>query len=845
MSMASILANSTVARSPSSRIFVRGLPPSLTEDEFRKHFSQSCPVTDAKLISHRRIGYVGYKSASEAEAAVKYFNRSFVRMSKINVELARPYLHGTTSSVSQSPVNGSETRESAETSRKRKRDDTSKGPEDGRLHEFLDAMRAPSKSKTWTDDQITPVLEDTTTLSAAKDINTAEVNVDSERLLSLEATKRPLRPNTDAIQETEQESSGIVDSNSSLPEKSESKNSIIEAIREPTINLSDADWLRSRTSRTLELLAQEGQESRLDSIHPSEPPSQIISREEKPADTESTTLQKQQLLEHETAEPGDAIVESIKKSRRLFIRNVPFTTTKEDVEGYFAVFGSLAEVHVPTTSTGEGKGFVYVLYDSADSAIQAYRVADGAVFQGRLLHVLAASPKREDKLDEYALSKLPVHKQRQAKKKAEATSATFSWNSLYMSADAVMSSASERLGISKSELLDPTSADAAVKQAHAETHVIQETKAYFMSKGIDLDSFKRSERGEHSILVKNFPYGTKVEELKTLFGEYGEVSQVLMPPSGMIAIVTFLYGPQARAAFSAVAYRKFQGSVLFLERAPKDLYVGDQAKTTAFDNSHAAIEPKPATSELKYDAVEEEPLHSATLFIKNLSFNTTSQRLSEVLQPLDGFKSARVKTKTDPKRPGQVLSMGFGFAEFLTTAHAEGALSAMQNYNLDGHKLLLRSSHKGLDSAEARKIDDNAKNNAARKTKIIIKNLPFEASKKDVRSLFGAYGQLRTVRLPKKVDQSTRGFAFADFVTAREAANAMESLKNTHLLGRKLILEFALGEASNAEEEIEKMQAKIGRQTDRIAARKLLGGGRKRFNVQDNEFDGQNDGAIV
>lgn len=74
----------------SSRIFVKGLPPTISEDEFRKYFSAKRPVTDAKLIPHRRIGYVGYKSPEEAQEAVKYFNRTFIRMSKIAVEIARP-----------------------------------------------------------------------------------------------------------------------------------------------------------------------------------------------------------------------------------------------------------------------------------------------------------------------------------------------------------------------------------------------------------------------------------------------------------------------------------------------------------------------------------------------------------------------------------------------------------------------------------------------------------------------------------------------------------------------------------------------------------------------------------
>lgn len=74
----------------SSRIFVKGLPPTISEEEFRSFFSKTSAITDAKLISHRRIGYVGYKTPEDATKAVKYFNRTFIRMSRIGVEIARP-----------------------------------------------------------------------------------------------------------------------------------------------------------------------------------------------------------------------------------------------------------------------------------------------------------------------------------------------------------------------------------------------------------------------------------------------------------------------------------------------------------------------------------------------------------------------------------------------------------------------------------------------------------------------------------------------------------------------------------------------------------------------------------
>lgn len=401
-----------------------------------------------------------------------------------------------------------------------------------------------------------------------------------------------------------------------------------------------------------------------------------------------------------------------------------------------------------------------------------------------------------------------------------------------------MSSISDRLGIAKSEVLDPTSSDAAVKQAHAETHLIQETKAYFMANGIDLEAFKKRERGDDVILVKNFAYGTKIDEIKQLFEEYGKVSSILMPPSGTIAIVKFEQPQQAKAAFSSLAYRKLKDSILFLEKAPKDLFSDVPASGIVGDKQPKVGEagaPKPSASELLHEASVHDSINTTTLFVRNLNFLTTTEHLSEVFKPLDGFLSARVKTKPDPKKAGGILSMGFGFLEFRSNQQAQAALTAMNGYKLDGHELLIRASHKAVDAAEERKREDQARKAAGRRTKIIIKNLPFEASKKDIRSLFGSYGQLRSVRVPKKFDSSTRGFAFADFVTAREAENAMDALRDTHLLGRKLVLDFAAEDAADPEEEINKMQKKVGRQTDKMAVQRLTEVGRKKFTVAGNE----------
>lgn len=444
--------------------------------------------------------------------------------------------------------------------------------------------------------------------------------------------------------------------------------------------------------------------------------------------------------------------------------------------------------------------------------------------------MIRSRPKKQTGLDEFAISKLPLKKQKLIRQKAGANTFAFNWNSMYMSSDAVISSVSTRLGVPKSDILDPTSSDAAVRQAHAETQIIQEAKAYFSANGINIDAFKSSQRGDTGILIKNFPFGTTPQELRSLFEEYGPLKVLLMPEAGTIAIIQFENPHHATLAFKGLAYRKLNGSILFLEKAPKNLFTGP-VKPLRDSRTSENEPPKPSTAEL-LDAVPLDSADSSTLFIRNLDFSTRTERLRETFRTLDGFLSAQVKTKPDPKNPGQNLSMGFGFIEFRTKAQAQAALEAIQDYQLDGHQLLVQTSRKRADAAEERRKADEAKKAAGRKTKVIIKNLPFEATKKDVRSLFGAYGQLRSVRAPKKFDGSTRGFAFADFITAREAENAMAALRETHFLGRRLVLEFAAEDAVDPEIEIAKMQQKVGRQADKVALQQLTGTGRKKFNVE-------------
>ncbi|KAI5287632.1 Multiple RNA-binding domain-containing protein 1 [Ascosphaera aggregata] len=838
-----------------TRVFVSGLPPTFTDDDLRKHFASRHEVTDAHVLPKRRIGFVGFKTHANAQDAVNYFNKTFCRMSRIAVELARPVgaeppKHASKERGKNLPLQ--QQQQTSSSPKKRTREDGSEN--DPKLQEYLAAMQPAKSRKTWADD----CWQSTTATNAAQQSVLSQGDGHAkEDALTYNQKKKLKRSDDDNVKVTASHETAEPPQHSHLTEGEKLDERIVDkplsAEEQPT---DDMDWLRSRTSRLLGLMDEEEENEAIARVKPkvqtydsdeeNEPfegtkaqgnisdtaaPSVSDGEEEKAKETEQGKIE----VEH------DANIDQIQRTGRLFVRNLSYKIKEEELHSLFSPFGKIDEIHIAfDTRFEKSKGFAYVQYFEAEHAIAAYKALDGQDFQGRLLHILPATSKKTYKLDDYELSKLPLKKQQQIKRKQEAQSQTFSWNALYMNADAVMASVAERLGVSKSTLLDPTSSDAAVKQAHAETHVIQETKAYFTQNGVNLDSFKQRERGNTAILVKNFSFGVKAEDLRNYFEPFGQIKRLLMPPSGTIAIVEFALPDEAQRAFKGLAYRKIGDSILFLEKAPKDLFDGKVAVTAPVNPvSGTSVGQGFSTADTFAAEENEVPTDTATLYIRNLNFSTTTAGLADVFRPFDGFLSATVKTKRDPKKPGQVLSMGFGFVEFRTSAQAQRAMTSMNGYKLDNHDLVIKASHRGMDAAETRRKEDALKKKAARATKIIIKNLPFEATKKDIYTLFGAYGKLRSVRLPKKFDRTARGFAFADFISAREAETAMDALRNTHLLGRRLVLEFAASEATDAEEEIAKMEKKVSAQVDRVQMSQLVGGGRKKFQMKGiNEDDG-------
>ena len=298
----------------------------------------------------------------------------------------------------------------------------------------------------------------------------------------------------------------------------------------------------------------------------------------------------------------------------------------------------------------------------------------------------------------------------------------------FTQSDAVLSSVADRMNISKSDILDPESPDAAVKLALAETHIIQETKTYLESHGVILSAFSGRGRSETIILVKNIPYGTTAEQLRETFGVHGELQRVLVPPAGTLAVIEFAHADEARKAFRAIAYRRLGNSVIYLEKGPLGMFQPASATSEVVNGvAPIAIKEPDAGDDTNMDITS-----GKTLFVKNLAFATSSERFTQAFRHLPDFAFARLQTKPDPKRPGSRLSMGFGFVGFRGAEAARKALKGMHGYVLDGHSLSVKFAGRGAEEQEEKK----GGREKAKTTKMLVKNVPFEATRKDIQALF-------------------------------------------------------------------------------------------------------------
>jgi cold-inducible RNA-binding protein len=79
---------------------------------------------------------------------------------------------------------------------------------------------------------------------------------------------------------------------------------------------------------------------------------------------------------------------------KVFVGNLSFDTTREELEALFSPIGEIAEIVVPTDrDSGRPRGFAFVTFASSESAEKAIHQLDGAELGGRNLRVNEATER--------------------------------------------------------------------------------------------------------------------------------------------------------------------------------------------------------------------------------------------------------------------------------------------------------------------------------------------------------------------------------------------------------------------------------------------------------------------
>lgn len=218
------------------------------------------------------------------------------------------------------------------TGQKRKHSDVEAA--DPKLKEFLEVMQPASKIKTWD----TQISNDSTNEPPTKiqAIELPEAESDGEYEAVPKKLKRKASP--------EPPIAVVQIPLSNVPDRPAEA----EVIAEPAApDATDDDWLRGRTNRLLDLMDPADitvsavapiTEVALPIAEPT-PDVPLVEVPEKPPQAEEE-------WEGIEDEPADPVIEAIKSNGRLFVRNLPYSASEDDLRQHFAPYGTLEEVRL-------------------------------------------------------------------------------------------------------------------------------------------------------------------------------------------------------------------------------------------------------------------------------------------------------------------------------------------------------------------------------------------------------------------------------------------------------------------------------------------------------------------
>jgi multiple RNA-binding domain-containing protein 1 len=347
----------------SSRIIVKNIGKNMTENSLRDTFNQKGEVTDVRIQKtksgkSREFAFIGYRTEQQALEAQKYFNNTFLQTSRITVDLAKsihdPLLLMNSKSrytknklIKQKSLLKKEEDKSREEEKKKQRQEQlrqkSRGGEsqERAKAEFLSVMKSRSQANVWGNDDVhIHLAQEKQQKQFEHDDEASEKEVDDSESDSSdynEAKVTSLSTKTKTGKDFHD-----LGSDSDSADESGSEDGIVKGKATSTkSSLSDLDFLRGKVKKNITEDSDSDDES-------DEEVEKDESEEEEEEDDRPKTKRKK-VAEPESEEEDvdnapQAIEENEEDEGRLFIRNLPYSVSEEELTELFTRYGPLSQV---------------------------------------------------------------------------------------------------------------------------------------------------------------------------------------------------------------------------------------------------------------------------------------------------------------------------------------------------------------------------------------------------------------------------------------------------------------------------------------------------------------------
>ena len=359
---------------------MKNVPRSWNEQKLRTDFSQKGEITDVRLLrtesgNSRKLAFIGYRTESEASAAVKHFNRTYLGASQIAVEpafrkgddrIGRPWSKYSKGSSRYESLHPGEIGGDAPP-----KTDEEAGKEMKPKGEQFVLDEAVESHPLWK--EFRSVAQRSGHFWANDGADEGENANISERKMARRKGSH-IRFGGDAGQQNDAAEAPTSERNegSSDEEYQDLSASPLRSSATKTPRSEEGEKKKKKKDKKKQVPKEcdddDAEEKEVEDMGSAEQPSEEAAAPEQP---------------HDTA--------------RLFVRNLSYQTSEADVRAFFvAAELDPSDLHVVTdTSTKMSRGLAYVRFPSAERAQQALEKCDGAILQGRILHVMPSFAAKE------------------------------------------------------------------------------------------------------------------------------------------------------------------------------------------------------------------------------------------------------------------------------------------------------------------------------------------------------------------------------------------------------------------------------------------------------------------